>query len=271
MALVVAVTGCSSGGIGHALCEEFAERGCIVYATSRNVSTIGDFENKSVKKHALDVTQDEQVQNLVQHVMGAEGRIDIFVNNAGSLWPLADQDIEKVKQAFDTNTYAVLRTAKAVIPEMARRRRGLIVNIGSVVGEIPTPWNGIYCATKAALHSISEVLSMECKPLGISVLHVAPGSVKSNIADNAAERYSIPPDSLYKSYLPNIMYRIYISQGSQSMPTRDFAKAVVTKALRTHPPTYMMSGGFTGLFALLKWLPRTFVLFLVWKLYSREM
>ncbi|PFH54859.1 hypothetical protein AMATHDRAFT_52860 [Amanita thiersii Skay4041] len=273
MTPVVLVTGCSTGGIGHALCEEFAKSGCIVYATSRNPATIGKFENKNITALALDVTKDDDIHAVVHHLLEAEKRIDVLVNNAGGICPgpLLDQDIDKVKQTFDTNTFGVLRMVKAVLPEMAKRRNGLIINIGSVVGEVPTPWNGIYSASKAALYSLSEVLNMECRPFGVSVMHVAPGSVKSNIADNAVAQYQLPSDSLYKTFLPNIMHRIYVSQGPRAMPTHDFARVIVSKALSKNPPAYTMIGGYAALFTFLKWLPRALVLLIMWRTYSRKL
>lgn len=102
----------------------------------------------------MDVTSDEDVKDVVQHIINVEGRIDVVVNNAGImcaggnrqayLWlplltetgPMIDQSIDYVKRVFDTNTFAALRMAKAVIPPMAERRTGVIVNIGSVVGEL---------------------------------------------------------------------------------------------------------------------------------------
>ena len=133
-----------------------------------------------------------------------------------------------------------------------------------------TPWNGLYCSSKAAVHSISESLYMELKPLGISVFHVAPGATKSNIAANGTSRFSLSPDSLYAAYLPDIIRRINASQGPASMPTKVFAKKVVSKALKTSPPRYMMLGGHSGMFALLKWLPRQLTLWMLWRMWSKK-
>ena len=118
--------------------------------------------------------------------------------------PLLDIPIEGVASTFDTNCLSVLRVCKAVVPYMAARKSGLIVNIGSVVGEMyvrpspssflyiradpldsPGPWSGGYAASKAAMHSISQTLAMELRPLGIRVLNVAPGGVRSRIAEHA--------------------------------------------------------------------------------------
>ena len=201
--------------------------------------------------------------------------------------PLIDQSLENVQRIFDTNTFAPLRMAKTVIPLMAKRRSGVIVNIGSIVGEMlavsssvnichqtfacsATPWNGLYCASKAALQSLSDTLSMEAKPFNISVLHVAPGAVKSNISANAGARYRLAEDSLYSAFLPNIIQRIYASQATNPMPTEIFANEVVSKALQTYPPVYMALGGHSLLFAIFKWLPKSWVLHILWKRHSKR-
>jgi short-subunit dehydrogenase len=228
--------------------------------------------NPSIQKLALDVTSDEDVERVIQTILHAEGKVDIVVNNAGTLGirPLIDLSLNQAKQTFDTNVFAALRTAKAVVPSMAKRRSGLIINIGSIVADVPTPWNGIYCASKAALHSISEVLQMECRPFNIDVMLVAPGAVKSNIAKNQEAIFELPPNSLYADYLENILNRLHASQASNRMPTDAFAELVVTKALQTKPPTYLTAGGNSMLFALLRWLPRAWVLFLMWRKFGRR-
>jgi len=269
---VVLVTGCTTGGIGFHLCEQFAAHSCKVYATSRNVASMEGFSDQTIQKLALDVTSDEDVERVIQTILDAEGKVDIVVNNAGisGIRPLIDLSLDQVKQTFDTNVFASLRIAKAVVPAMAKRRSGLIINIGSIVANIPTPWNGIYSASKAALHSISEVLQMECRPFNIDVMLVAPGAIKSNIAKNQQAIFKLPADSLYTDYLENILNRLHASQAPNRMPTDAFAKLVVTKALQKKPPTYLTAGGNSTLFALLNWLPRAWVLFLMWRQFSRR-
>lgn len=110
---------------------------------------------------------------------------------------------------------------------------------------------------------------MECRPFNIDVILVVPGAVKSNIAKNQEAVFKLPPDSLYTSYLKNIIERLHISQGSNAMPTDAFAKFVVTKALQKKPTTYLTAGGSYMLFALLRWLPRAWVLSFMWRRFSR--
>ena len=202
--------------------------------------------------------------------------------------PLIDNSMDIIRKTFETNTFAILRVAKAVIPEMAKRNQGVIVNIGSIVGQVyvlqrilvfrlichcssATPWNGIYCASKAAVDSISQVLSMECRPFGIQVFHVAPGSVKSNLAETGARHFSLAPKSLYRSFLANIMDRIHSSQGPHSMLAEAFARKVVLKALQKNPPLYLCLGGQSLILTILTWFPRAIVMELMWRRFSKKL
>jgi len=193
--------------------------------------------------------------------------------------PITEATIDQVRNAFELNAFGALRVSNAVIPSMSKRKEGLIVNIGSIAGQVcvlcacfsilsrrfdlnfrTTPWNTLYCAAKAALHSISEGLAMECKPFGVKVMLVAPGGVTSNIANNQAETLTLSPTTMYKDYEPKIIQRMKASQGRGSMDTNEFARKVVAQALRATPPPYMTLGYNSTLFYLLQWLPRQYVL-----------
>ncbi|KDN33226.1 hypothetical protein RSAG8_13683, partial [Rhizoctonia solani AG-8 WAC10335] len=154
------------------------------------------------------------------------GRVDIVVANAGvpCHGPVLDVPIETAKQALDTNVLGVLRLAQAVFPYMASRKRGTFITIGSVMGYNPSPWAGMYAATKAAAHAITETLQMEARALSpdIRVMLVITGGVKSNIANNS--QFTLPSTSLFQAYLPNIIARIQSSQTGPSMPTADYAQ-----------------------------------------------
>jgi len=164
---------------------------------------------------------------------------------------------------------------------MAARKQGMFITIGSIVAQwyahlylslfhrilncalcSPLPWGGIYAATKSAVHAITNALEMECRPFNIKVLLVAPGGVKSNISAN--QTYNPPPDTLYAGFMDRVLARRDISQSSP-MPTEVFAKRVVMKALAPTPPSYMTLGKMSMLFWILTWLPRHWLLSILWK------
>lgn len=99
--------------------------------------------------------------------------------------PVLDVSINEVQSAFATNFFSVLRLTQVVVPHMASRSiqgtKGLVINIGSVTAAVPAPWGGIYASTKAALRSVSETMYMEFQPIGVGVLLVEPGGIRSNV------------------------------------------------------------------------------------------
>ena len=120
-----------------------------------------------------------------------------------------------------------------------------------------------------AFHSMTGFLQMECRPFNIKVMLVSPGAVKSNISDNQAATFKLPPGSLYTGFIHNILERLYTSQSLRTMPTDVFAQTVVSSALHQNPPFYLTAGGNSTIFAILRWLPRIWEMNILWWLFSR--
>jgi short-subunit dehydrogenase len=223
----------------------------------------------------LDVHDLGSINTAVKEVLKAEGRIDIVVNNAGamSIGPLMDQPPNAMVDAFKTNALGALQLTQAVFPAMAERRSGLIVNIGSIVGEIPAPWDGLYCASKAALLSLSQTLQMELRPFNIGVMYVAAGGVRSNIVKNQMPSLIVPGkenNSLYTDFASDVVERMEASQSKGAMGTSDFARVVVKKILMKKPKWYISEGKNSIMFKIVKALPRKLVLNQMWKGFSRR-
>ena len=204
--------------------------------------------------------------------------------------------MDVVERAYDTNVFSILRMCKAVVPHMAARKSGTVVNISSITAcmyaplppaaaavlfpqpltpflRSPTPWGGIYSSTKAATQSLSEVLYLECKPLGVAVLNVTTGAVASNIAVNQSASFGgLPEGSLYKRYLADIVARIHMSQGADKMPADAYAREVVARSLRKpgDVPREVMLGGKIALYRVMMWLPRTLALSMFWWFFTRN-
>ncbi|CAK5270979.1 unnamed protein product [Mycena citricolor] len=268
---VVLITGCSEGGIGYTMCLEFASRGCKVYATARNTSKMKGLEPiANVELMALDVTVDANVDEVVTEIARKEGRIDILINNAGMacFGPILEVPLKQISEVYDANIMSIIRVTRATARHMAERKSGLVVNISSIVSEIPTPWCGVYASSKSAAHAISEVLHMELRPFNVKVMLVCPGGIQTNVAQNASNRFELQPESLYTRYLDCIVKRMWASQGPSSMKAADFATLVANKAMSPNPPFYLTMGSHSTLFALLKWLPRMTVLNYMWKTYA---
>ena len=119
---------------------------------------------------------------------------------------------------------------------------------------------------------------MELKPLGISVLHVAPAAITSNLASNEAARFTLPEDSLWSAYLPDMIRRINASQGKHSMPSEVFARKVVRRVDGMGVERgkgegrygFYLLGGQAWLFKVLRWIPTVWLLKAMWKTYSKK-
>ncbi len=161
---VVIVTGGSSG-IGRATVSTFTAAGARVIDASRRTTT------------PCDVTKDEDVRQLVERTVAAQGRIDILVNNAGAglRASLLDVNPADARQLMELNFFGALRCIQAVLPVMRRQGSGQIVNISSVIGVVATPRNSIYCASKFALRALSDSLRLELRGTGIEVISILPG------------------------------------------------------------------------------------------------
>lgn len=252
---VILITGCSSG-IGLALTKELHGRGQRVFASARKPETLSALS--CAETLALDVTDEGSVKAAVSQVIARAGRIDVLINNAGfnPFGPLAEIPLADARRLFETNLLGPLALTQAVFPHMAAQKSGRIVNVSSVVGVLPTPFAGVYCASKAGVHMMSEVLRMEVAPFGIDVIEVQPGAVRSSIVDNASaglERYQ-SDSSRYRHAYPGIRKRAGVSQ-ERPMATEVFAREVSDAILSDKAPRIVRKGRGAKLYPALSKLP----------------
>ena len=176
----VLITGCSSG-FGRDAAVELTKRGHEVIATARRPEVLEDLD--VAQRLALDVDSDDSVAACV----GAAGRVDVLVNNAGFgvIGPVERLPIAEGKRLFETNFFGALRMIQAVLPQMRERGDGTIINVTSVAGRVAPPLDGMYSGSKFALEGLSEALMREVNHFGIKVALVEPGFFETTFSDNA--------------------------------------------------------------------------------------
>ncbi|KAJ7686944.1 hypothetical protein B0H17DRAFT_856548, partial [Mycena rosella] len=168
---------CSERGIGHALAKAFHARGFRVFAASRTLESMTNLTERGIKTFAVDIASSESISLLrdqLDTLIG--GQLDILVNNAWVLvqtYPLAITGFDKarVKHLFDANVFGPMEMVHQIVP-LIIAARGQVIQVGSMTGIIPVPFNAAYYASIAALHSFGDVLRVELAPVGVDVITV---------------------------------------------------------------------------------------------------
>lgn len=248
----VVITGCSTG-IGRAMALEFAARGYRVLATARRAEPLAEFASRGIATAVLDVTDAASIDALAL----ADRPVGILINNAGygAMGPMLDLSPDELRKQFETNVVAVHALVRAVAPGMIRRGGGRIVNVSSVSGVLTTPFAGAYCSSKAAVNSLSDAMRLELAPLGIDVITLQPGAIRSSFADNASKA-DVPSTSRYAPIAKAVAARASASQRG-AMPAETFAAFAVTEILRRRPRAVVRIGPHsTELPFIARWIPQ---------------
>ncbi len=189
----VLITG-ATGGIGRAAAVHFAAQGVRVFATGRKLELLGALEKEvgdpaRLQGIVLDVNDAASIAAAVAKIdEQTEGAgIDVLVNNAGYglIGPLLDISDEKLRAQFDTNVFGLMAVTRAFVPAMVRKRRGRIVNVGSIAGRLTMPFMGAYNASKFAVEALSDALRMELQPFGIDVSIIEPGPIATGFSSTS--------------------------------------------------------------------------------------
>jgi short-subunit dehydrogenase len=173
--MVVIVTGASSG-IGKAICDLLGSKGHLVYGLSRRKVHESTFTSMQV-----DVTNKDEIIKAFETIYEKEQVIDVIINNAGMGISGSIEDTECIdaKTMFDVNFFGSFEVIQVALPYLRKQKQSKIINITSLAGEFPIPFQAFYSASKAALNNFSWALQNEVKPFGISVCALMPGDVKT--------------------------------------------------------------------------------------------
>ena len=186
----VLITG-ASGGIGEALCRDFAKAGydVAIHYNSSEESALKlqaeleeEYKIKAIPIKA-DLKNSEDVKVLAETAIKTFGKIDVLVNNAGvayfSLFQLADDN--KVRELFEINLMSAMNLAKEILPSMIKNQWGRIINISSMWGIAGASCEVHYSASKSALIGFTKALAKEVGPSGITVNCIAPGYIDTKM------------------------------------------------------------------------------------------
>jgi len=187
----VLITG-ATGGIGEACARRFAKEGYALILTGRDASKLSSLASEltskgaEVKTLAFDVRDREASKAAMASLEVDWKEIDVLINNAGlarGLEPEYEGNFEDWDQMIDTNVKGLLTMTRLVVPGMVARNRGHIINIGSVAGDAAYAGGNVYCATKAAVKTISDGLRIDLVNTRVKVTTIKPGLVETNFSN----------------------------------------------------------------------------------------
>ncbi|GBG94099.1 short-chain dehydrogenase [Ligilactobacillus salitolerans] len=190
---IVVITGASSG-LGEKIAYQAAMKKAIVVVCARRKDKLEKVAEVCRKisgrlafAYELDVSDPTQIEEVVADVETTIGPIDVLVNNAGFglMENMLDFSMDIAEKMFRVNVLGAMYMTKYTALQMAERHRGAIINIASIAAKIQTPKSAVYAASKAAVLAYSNAIRLELKPLGISVLTVNPGPIRTHFFDYA--------------------------------------------------------------------------------------
>ncbi|SNS19324.1 oxidoreductase [Rhodococcoides kyotonense] len=237
---VALVTGASSG-IGEATAIELVQAGFTVYGAARRVDRMKHLTGSGIIPIAMDVTDEDSMTAGIEKIVGAQGRVDVLVNNAGygSYGAVEDVPLDEARAQFEVNVFGAARLTQLVLPHMRTQRSGTIVNVTSMGGKVTTPLGAWYHATKFALEALSDCLRAEVAPFGIDVVIIEPGGIRSEWAGIAAEKVRAVSSTGPYSVQGNAVADSLASESTQkrSSPPQLIGKTIAKAAKARRPKT----------------------------------
>ena len=263
----ILVTGCSSG-IGRATAERLARGGWNVYASARRLDSIAGLADAGCRLLELDVTDEESMRRAVAGIEEQEGAIGVLVNNAGYSLSGAVESVplDEARRQFETNLFGLARLTQLVLPGMRRQGWGRIVNVSSMGGKLTFPGGGWYHASKHAVEALSDVLRFEVQGLGIDVIVIEPGLIRTSFAEAAVgtiaeqgeeagpyDRYNAAVGAITAGAYENRIARV--AGGGPETVARAIERAISARRPKTR---YRVTGSARLFLTLRKVLPDRF-------------
>lgn len=203
---VIVITG-ASRGIGYETAKLLAFEGNRVFGIVRE-SSLKQCKDENIEFIAVDYKDETSIQGAIDYIFSKTARVDVLINNAGYalIGPVETLSERQIIEQMELNFFAPIRFTKAVLPKMRINKSGRILNISSVNGISSEPFGAMYCASKAALESFSESLSIETLPYNIHVSILQPGPILNDFKLFLGE--TEPESNPYKQVIDEISYEL---------------------------------------------------------------
>ena len=260
---VCVITGGTSG-IGKCTAEAMRQKGYAVYELSRRETGVAGFVHIPT-----DVTKPEMVDAAIAEVLRQEDHIDVLINNAGFGVSGAVEFTETAaaKKQLEVNFFGMVNVCHAVLPVMRGAGHGRIVNLSSVAGVVPIPFQTYYSASKAAINSYTMALANEVKPFGVQVCAVMPGDIKTGFT--AARQKNIIGDDIYGGRISRSVAGMEKDEQTGMDPAAA-GRFIANVALKnSRKPLYTIGFAYKGAVFLTKILPARWLNGLIGMIYAK--
>jgi 3-hydroxy acid dehydrogenase / malonic semialdehyde reductase len=207
----ILVTGATSG-FGKAIARQFAQDGDDLIITGRREELLMELSSELRKKYKIevlslcfDVRMKEEVELAISSLPDEWKEIDVLVNNAGlavGMNPIQEGVIDDWERMIDTNVKGLLYMTRFVAPLMVERKKGHIINIGSIAGKEVYPMGNVYCGSKFAVDGITKGTRIDLVAHNIKVTQVAPGAADTEFSRVRFKGDKERADSIYKGFKP---------------------------------------------------------------------
>lgn len=237
----IVITGASSG-IGKTTAKYFAGKGWKVAATMRKPEDEAELGTvKNVCIYALDVTDENSIQNTAQRIISDFGKVDVVLNNAGYglMGPFEAASSEQIKKQYDTNVFGLMGVTRAFLPHFREQKSGMFINVSSIGGIATFPLFSLYHGTKWAVEGFTESLSYELSGLGIQVKLIEPGVISTEFSGRSMTWASKDGLTEYNAVIEKIMNNPSLRAGS---PPELVAETIYTAATDGKPQLRYVSG-----------------------------
>jgi len=230
--MVILITGITSG-FGKAMAARLSQDGHKVYGTHRRPTEA----IPGVTYIKADSTVESEVEATVNQVLEAEGRIDVFINNAGMGigGPLEFSTIRQAEIQMDVNFMGMVRYLHFILPVMRRQKGGKIICFSSIGGLVALPFQGLYSASKFAIEAYCESLRMETKAFGIKVTLIEPGDFSTDFTAQRSKVENPEAFEVYKTYAES-MSSIEKDENTGLKP--DYLAEKISKIVMKQNPAY---------------------------------
>lgn len=205
------ITG-ATAGIGLATAHKFAQNNYNLILSGRREERLKNIKLELEKEYSIkvlnlvmDVRDRDVVKATFENLDENWSNIDVLVNNAGlavGMSKIQDGNIDDWERMIDTNIKGLLYVSRAVMPGMVKRKKGHIINIGSIAGKETYPNGNVYCSTKHAVDSLTKAMRIDAVEFGIKVTQIAPGAVNTEFSTVRFKGDKEKADSTYNGYQP---------------------------------------------------------------------